>query len=144
MGSHTASDKPIPVRRYTIDLALLVCLSLAAFVVAAAMALAPRDPANGVAVIFAPWTEADVSLSRAVGARARFVRFGGASFIAVVIPDDADYEARVLKVGVRRLRNTTLDEGDSIPSWCTPSVMSTPALMFFHHPSGRVPGNLSG
>ncbi|MEW6453654.1 MAG: hypothetical protein AB1490_23625 [Pseudomonadota bacterium] len=99
MESHFASEKSIPVRRFAIDLALLACLSIAAFVVAAVTALAPRDPASGVAVVFAPWTGADAALSRAVEAKARFVRFGGASFIAVVIPDDADYQARVLNAG---------------------------------------------
>src|SRR5262245_55878531 len=99
MGSHLASEKPVPVRRFALDLALLAILSVAAFVAAAVMTLAPRDPASGVAVVFAPWTGADVALSRAVEARARFVRFGGASFIAVVIPDDADYQARVLSAG---------------------------------------------
>jgi hypothetical protein len=99
MGSHLTSEESVPVRRYAIDLALLAVLSFAAFVAAAVMALAPRDPASGVAVVFAPWTAADVALSRSVEARARFVRFGGASFIAVVIPDDADYETRVRNAG---------------------------------------------
>jgi hypothetical protein len=97
MGSPSASEKP--VRRYAIDLALLVLLSAAAFVAAAVTALAPRDPASGVAVVFAPWTGADVALSRSVAARARFVRFGGASFIVIVIPDDAGYQDRVLNAG---------------------------------------------
>ncbi len=99
MESLSAPEKSVPVRRYAIDMALLISLSFAAFIAAAVMALAPRDPANGVAVVFAPWTGADVVLSRAVEARARFVRFGGASFIAVVIPDDAGYQDRVLNAG---------------------------------------------
>ena len=99
MGSHFASENPVPTRRYALDLALLALLSIAAFVAAAVMALAPRDPATGVAVVFAPWTAAEVALSRSVEAKARFVRFGGASFIAVVIPDDANYQTRVLDAG---------------------------------------------
>jgi hypothetical protein len=99
MGSLSASEKPIPVRRYVIDLALLAFISIAAFIAAAVTALAPRDPASGVAVVFAPWTGADAALARSVEARARFVRFGGASFIAVVIPDDAKYQTRVLNAG---------------------------------------------
>ena len=97
MGRPSALEKP--VRRYAVDLALLVLLSAAAFVIAAVTALAPRDPASGVAVVFAPWTSADMALSRSVEARARFVRFGGASFIAVVIPDDGGYQTRVLNAG---------------------------------------------
>jgi hypothetical protein len=99
MQSNTAWDRAIPARRYTTDLALLGCLSIVGLIVAATMALAPREPAKGVAVIFAPWTQADAALSRAVQAGGRFVRFGGAPFIAVVIPDDAHYQVRVLQAG---------------------------------------------
>jgi len=99
MGSPFLTEKSVPVRRYALDLALLVLLSAAAFIAAAVTALAPRDTASGVAVVFAPWTGADAALSRSVGARARFVRFGGASFIAVVVPDDAGYQTRVLDAG---------------------------------------------
>lgn len=100
MGSHFASEKSAPVRRgYAIDLALLALLSVAAFIASAVMALGPRDPTSGVAVVFAPWVGADAALSRAVEAKARFVRFGGASFLVVVVPDDADYQTRVLNAG---------------------------------------------
>lgn len=99
MGISFSSGKPVPARRYAIDLALLGLLSVAAFVATVVIALAPRDPASGVAVVFAPWTGADAALTRSVEAKARFVRFGGASFIAVVIPDDAGYQARVLNAG---------------------------------------------
>jgi hypothetical protein len=61
--------------------------------------LAPRDPADGVAVIFAPWTDARAALTRAVEAGGRFVRYGGYDFIVVVIPDAPDYVSRINAAG---------------------------------------------
>ena len=52
-----------------------------------------------MAVVFAPWTEADITLSRAVEAKGRFVRYGGVPFIAVVVPDDVGYPDRILSAG---------------------------------------------
>jgi len=56
----------------------------------------PRDPLEGVAVVFPPWTSASQTFARAVGAGAQFVRFGGFDFIAIVKPDDPGYVGRVL------------------------------------------------
>jgi hypothetical protein len=81
--------------RSACDGLLLACLSLGALAFAAREALAPREAAAGVAVIFAPWTTQDAVLSRAVAAGGRFVRFGPASFVAIVVPDDAQYSSRV-------------------------------------------------
>ena len=58
-------------------------------------AFAPRDPLRGVAVIYSPWTTADDAFRRAVQGGARFVRYGGAPFIVVVMPEAPDYPARV-------------------------------------------------
>jgi len=63
------------------------------------LAFEPRDPTSGVAVIFAPWISADEALIRSVTAGARFVRHGGYPFIAIVMPDDADYPARMRVAG---------------------------------------------
>lgn len=83
-----------PVRFRWFDAALLGAAALLSMSAAAAMALAPKRDAAGVAVIFAPWTAAEDSLSRAVGAGGRFVRFGGLEFVAVVEPEAPDYAAR--------------------------------------------------
>ncbi len=75
---------------------LVTCISLYG---AARLSLAPRDPSTGIAVLFAPWVDAEESLTRSVAAGARFVRHGGYPFIAVVQPDDSRYERRILAAG---------------------------------------------
>jgi hypothetical protein len=87
------------VFRHSIDAVLLAGLSLGAFYATARIGLQPRDPASGVAVVFAPWTAPDAALLRSVGAGGRFVRFGGLPFIAVVIPADSNYSSRILAAG---------------------------------------------
>jgi hypothetical protein len=87
-----------PVRKI-VDIGLLVCLSLGALYAGARVGLTPRDPSQGVAVIFAPWTAAEKTLARAVEGGGRFVRFGGLPFIAVVMPDNAAYSDRMLGAG---------------------------------------------
>ena len=77
----------------------LACLSLGALYVGARVGLPPRDPTQGVAVIFAPWTAAEKTLARATDGGSRFVRFGGASFIAIVVPPDANYAERMFGAG---------------------------------------------
>ena len=94
-----APDRPLSMRRHWIDIAALAILSIVAFGVTARFALAPRAPELGVAVIFAPWTPPEEALARTVEAGARFVRFGGPGFVAVAIPDDRDYPARVRAAG---------------------------------------------
>jgi hypothetical protein len=79
-----------------LDLGLIAILALASFAVILRVGLAPANSDAGVAVIYAPWTTADQTMIRAVGAGARFVRFGGFDFIAIVMPERPDYVARVL------------------------------------------------
>jgi hypothetical protein len=88
----------IPARRFTtlLDLSLISVLIVASFVTVLRIALAPVDAAAGIAVIYAPWTTADQTMLRAVSAGARFVRFGGFDFIAVVVPERANYVQRAL------------------------------------------------
>lgn len=81
------------------DIGLLACLSLGTFYASARVGLAPRDPAQGVAVIFAPWTAPEETLTQAVAGGSRFVRFGGFPFIAIVIPDNTKYPDRMLSAG---------------------------------------------
>ncbi len=82
-----------------IELTALACLSLGALFVTARIGLIPRDPERGVAVVFAPWTSPDTALARTVEAGARFVRFGGPTFVTVAIPEDRNYVNRALQSG---------------------------------------------
>lgn len=77
------------------DLGLIAVLAVATFAVVLRVGLVPHNASAGVAVIYAPWTRADQTIVRAVSAGARFVRFGGAGFIAVVMPEEPDYVERV-------------------------------------------------
>ena len=79
-----------------LDLWLIAILAVGSFAAILRIGLLPANPGAGVAVIYAPWTTADQTIIRAVGAGARFVRFGGFDFIAVVMPDQPDYVERVL------------------------------------------------
>ncbi len=83
----------------SLDIAFLACLSIGALYATARVGLTPRDPQSGIAVIFSPWTAPDATLSQAVATGSRFVRFGGFSFIAIVVPDDLDYPSRILSAG---------------------------------------------
>lgn len=87
-----------PLRKI-VDIGLLSCLSLGTLYAGARVGLVPRNPAEGVAVIFSPWTDASHTLSQAVMGGSRFVRFGGLPFIAVVMPDDEAYPNRMLDAG---------------------------------------------
>lgn len=49
--------------------------------------------------MFAPWTAPATAMVSAVEAGARFVRFGGFGFVAVVAPDDRNYTARAMASG---------------------------------------------
>jgi hypothetical protein len=81
--------------RGALDAATIAAVSLASLLTAAYAAIAPRDPADGVAVIYAPWVEFDDAFRRSTGAGARFVRAGGLPFIVVVMPDDPEFDRRV-------------------------------------------------
>jgi hypothetical protein len=95
----SASNQPLPVRRHWLDIAALTVLSVGALCFTARATLVPRNPENGVAVVFAPWTAPETAMARSVEAGARFVRFGGHGFIAVVAADDRDYAARAMAAG---------------------------------------------
>jgi len=78
-----------------LDTVLISSFAVGAFLASAYAAFTPRDPANGVAVVYWPWTDAKEALQLAVEDGARFVRFGGVSFVVVVVPDTPDYLKRV-------------------------------------------------
>lgn len=86
-------------RRLPVDIALLTCLSFGTLFFTASMALEPKHPERGVAVLFAPWTSAEDAMARTVEAGGRFVRFGGPVFVTVAVPDDAGYPARIRAAG---------------------------------------------
>src|SRR5438477_10717811 len=79
-----------------LDIGAVAILALGGFIAILRVGLLPTNPSAGVAVVYAPWTTADQVVARSVGAGARFVRFGGLRFIALVIPDGPDYVNRVL------------------------------------------------
>jgi hypothetical protein len=85
--------RPLPC---SIDRWLIAFLAAVSFAAVLRIGLRPSNTADGVAVVYAPWTTADEALVRAVGAGARFVRFGRFGFIAVVMPERADYADRAL------------------------------------------------
>jgi hypothetical protein len=89
----------LPRIRSVVDGAILAVISVGTLYGIARVTLAPQEPERGVAVVFAPWTTAAVTLTRTVEAGGRFVRFGGTSFVAVAIPDDENYSSRVLAAG---------------------------------------------
>jgi hypothetical protein len=85
--------------RWLIDALVLAIVSIGALYATARVSLVPHDPGRGVAVVFAPWTSAESTLTRTVEAGGRFVRFGGASFIGIAVPEDGDYSARAFAAG---------------------------------------------
>jgi len=91
-----AAHSPSRILPRLLDFALITILVGVGVVAALRIGLLPSNPAAGVAVVYAPWTAADETMARAVGAGARFVRFGGFDFIAIVMPDGPDYVDRVL------------------------------------------------
>jgi hypothetical protein len=85
--------------RHPLDIATLVLLAFGTLYAAALFGLAPRDPARGVAVVFAPWTSQAQALERAARSGGRLMRLSGLPFIVVVAPDGPDYVARVRAEG---------------------------------------------
>ena len=81
------------------DYLALTVLSVGALCFTARATLAPHEPERGAAVVFAPWTAPEAAMATAVESGARFVRFGGYGFIAVVAPDNRNYTARAMASG---------------------------------------------
>jgi hypothetical protein len=80
----------------SLDLWLIAALVVASFATILRVGTVPSNAAAGVAVVYAPWTTSEQTMLRAVSAGARFVRFGGFDFIAVVVPERANYVERAL------------------------------------------------
>jgi len=91
-----------PVRtfhRTLLDATLIAGFAAGSLFAAASLALAPKNPAAGVAVVFSPWTNAAAALARATDPGSRFVRYGQYPFIVIVVPEAQDYLARVSAEG---------------------------------------------
>jgi hypothetical protein len=88
-----------PVLGRVLEVVVLAGFAVASFFAVARIGLEPRNPSQGVGVIFAPWTAADTAFVRAVEAGGRFVRFGGLPFVVVVMPEVADYADRARAAG---------------------------------------------
>jgi hypothetical protein len=89
----------LPSCRTLVEAAFLAWVATGSLYATMRIGLTPRDPADGVAVIFAPWTDAGAALTRSVEAGGRFVRYGGYDFIVIVIPEAPDYASRVSTAG---------------------------------------------
>jgi hypothetical protein len=87
---------PASVAFRWLDLWLIAILAVGSFGAILRIGLQPANASAGVAVVYAPWTTADQTMIRAVSAGARFVRFGGFDFIAIVVPERPDYVESVL------------------------------------------------
>jgi hypothetical protein len=85
--------------RALVEAAVLACVAIGSLYATMRIGLAPRDPTDGIAVIFAPWTDARAALTRAVEAGGRFVRYGGYDFIVIIIPEAPDYVSRINAAG---------------------------------------------
>ncbi len=81
------------------DYVIIGGVAAIAFAGAASVALAAPERSETLGVVFAPWIDAASAIDRSVSAGARFVRFGGANFVVVVQPDDADFRAAARKNG---------------------------------------------
>ena len=86
-------------RRSLFDVLLVAGFAIGSLAVVARLALQPKNPAEGVAVVFSPWTNAAEALAQATAPGSRFVRYGGYPFIVVVIPDDPGYVSRISAQG---------------------------------------------
>jgi hypothetical protein len=77
------------------DALLIATVAAISLLTLAVAGLRPAAGATTLAVIFSPWTSAEMTMARAVAADARFVRYGGFSFIAIVVTERADYASRI-------------------------------------------------
>jgi len=93
----------IPVKSFSFrlffDTMLIVVPAVFSLAVSAQLALKPRDPSAGLALVFAPWSSAETTFLKAAETGARFVRFGGMPFIAIVMPEGHGDLARVNSAG---------------------------------------------
>jgi hypothetical protein len=88
-----------PGKGHLIGAVGLTALSFVALAATVSLTAADKATSRGVAVLFAPWTPAEAALGRSVEAGARFVRFGGAPFVTIVVPESDGYVARAFAAG---------------------------------------------
>lgn len=81
------------------DGALIGAAVLVSFAVVAHIALAPRDPAAPLAVIYAPGTSASDATARSAEAGGRILRSGPSGNIVVVVAEDEGFATRAYRKG---------------------------------------------
>jgi hypothetical protein len=81
------------------DAALIIFASLTGFFVSLHIAFAARTDGAPVAVVFAPWVEADRAVAMAAAAGATILSVGASANVVIVRPDDAAYADRVRREG---------------------------------------------
>jgi hypothetical protein len=79
-------------RRF-LDGAVIFVFMCAAAVAVLRVGLAPSERTENIAVVYAPWTDRTDTFTQSVAAGGRFVRFGGAAFVAIVAPETTAYAA---------------------------------------------------
>lgn len=85
---------------HALDAACLAASAAGILVFASWLATRPQNPLqDGVAVLFPPWMQEGQVLAKALEPGARIVRSAGLGFIAIVMPDDEGYAARVRMAG---------------------------------------------
>jgi hypothetical protein len=79
----------------------LLLLGFALLTLAAPLMLVagPRDPDNGVAVVFPPWIDEATAMSRVGAAGGAVIRAGNLGFISVAIPDSPEFTQNIRAAG---------------------------------------------
>jgi hypothetical protein len=103
-----------------LDFSAIAVFSLVSSIAVARVGLEPRGSVAAVGVVFSPWTAETEALSRAAAAGARFLRFGGSSFVVVVAPDSDRFVERVKELGA------VLVVDASIVTACLPQSAGAP------------------
>lgn len=78
---------------------LIALFALVTVVAPLALLGEPRPGAGGVAVVFAPWTDAGAAMDRVARAGGEIARLGGFPFIAVAVASSPDFAARARAEG---------------------------------------------
>ena len=90
---------------------LLLAFSLFTLGAPLALIAGPEDMGEGVAVVFAPWTDEATAMSRVGAAGGAVIRAGGADFISVAIPQSPDFADAIRAAGAWLLLDPQLVGG---------------------------------
>ena len=78
---------------------LLLAFSLFTLGAPLALMAGPKDMGEGVAIVFAPWTDEATAMSRVGAAGGAVVRAGGAGFISVAMPQSPEFAKDIRAAG---------------------------------------------